>query len=209
MPCQETLPAGLPYSSSQKKLCLICSLPRAVSHSIWGWGHTSRTLRACHCQARKCSSCLLAVPLAINMTSSPDQTHDNENSSGSCDLASGLKVPGIKGDISLWMLCTLASYSSTFIVYECWRKVLKAGLFQAKLYHSNYKLWSFQISQVTKCLLWFCNYWTLCVSNTILIAVDREKNKDFSIVFPSVPSSFFLFYNKSTTSSLRTGCIAQ
>lgn len=54
----------------------------------------------CHCQVCKYSSCLLAAPLSINITSSLDQTHDNENIFRPSNSASDLKVPIIKGDLS-------------------------------------------------------------------------------------------------------------
>lgn len=100
MQCQETLPAALYYSFSVRKTVpsyLCCYLSNVLQHLRLG-PHIQDIV--CHCQVCKYSSCLLAAPLSINITSSLDQTHDNENIFRPSNSASDLKVPSIKGDLS-------------------------------------------------------------------------------------------------------------
>lgn len=145
--CQmNAVPGNFTCSSSlqflcQEKNCAFLSvlLTWAKSLSIWGWGHASRILQACRCQVCKYSSCLLAVPLSINITSSLGQAHDNENSFSPCNLASDLKDPSIKGDISLCMLCTLDSLHPfpTCPACQFWVKVLKTMLVLSQIVSSG------------------------------------------------------------------------
>lgn len=157
----------------------------------------------CHCQVCKYNSCLLAVPLSINITSSLDQPHDNKTSFFPSNSASDLKVPGMKGDIGPQMPCILSS-SRPFPVPTLFVNFEKSA--EAKFLLSQMRslgaqiLWDQHSCGVSSVILKVLN--VLCHQNSSCCSLRKEGRS--SVFYFHRSHSFFLFYPKSINFELRS-----